>query len=124
LNGSGVAIGRTVAAILENYQQQDGSVRIPEALKPLHGRHGKAYPGNGPCTAASCGYAWKKGFMRLRQGKGAPLMQKRIKGAFLISEGTAFSIVKGKKPIKSGLFLFCKQNGVLAPFLRIKINKK
>lgn len=34
LNGSGVAIGRTVAAILENYQQEDGSVLIPEALRP------------------------------------------------------------------------------------------
>ena len=33
LNGSGVAIGSTVAAILENYQQEDGSVAIPEALK-------------------------------------------------------------------------------------------
>ena len=33
LNGSGVAIGRTVAAILDNYQQEDGSVVIPEALK-------------------------------------------------------------------------------------------
>ncbi len=33
LNGSGVAIGRTVAAILENYQQEDGLVVIPEALK-------------------------------------------------------------------------------------------
>ncbi|HAT4315412.1 TPA: serine--tRNA ligase [Clostridium perfringens] len=33
LNGSGVAIGRTVAAILENYQQEDGTVVIPEALK-------------------------------------------------------------------------------------------
>ncbi len=34
LNGSGVAIGRTVAAILENYQQEDGSVVIPEVLRP------------------------------------------------------------------------------------------
>jgi seryl-tRNA synthetase len=34
LNGSGVAIGRTVAAILENYQERDGSVTIPEALRP------------------------------------------------------------------------------------------
>ena len=34
LNGSGLAIGRTVAAILENYQQEDGSVIIPEALRP------------------------------------------------------------------------------------------
>jgi len=34
LNGSGVAVGRTVAAILENYQQADGSVKIPEKLIP------------------------------------------------------------------------------------------
>lgn len=34
LNGSGLAIGRTVAAILENYQQEDGSVLIPEVLRP------------------------------------------------------------------------------------------
>lgn len=33
LNGSGLAVGRTVAAILENYQQADGSVKIPEALR-------------------------------------------------------------------------------------------
>ena len=37
LNGSGVAIGRTVAAILENYQQSDGSVIIPEKLRPYMG---------------------------------------------------------------------------------------
>lgn len=35
LNGSGVAVGRTVAAILENYQNADGSVTIPEALVPF-----------------------------------------------------------------------------------------
>lgn len=34
LNGSGLAIGRTVAAILENYQQADGSVKVPEVLVP------------------------------------------------------------------------------------------
>ena len=34
LNGSGLAVGRTVVAILENYQQKDGSVVIPEALRP------------------------------------------------------------------------------------------
>jgi seryl-tRNA synthetase len=34
LNGSGLAVGRTVVAILENFQQEDGSVIIPEALKP------------------------------------------------------------------------------------------
>ena len=37
LNGSGVAVGRTVAAILENYQNADGSVTIPEALVPFLG---------------------------------------------------------------------------------------
>ena len=37
LNGSGVAVGRTVAAILENYQIADGSVTIPEALVPFMG---------------------------------------------------------------------------------------
>ena len=37
LNGSGVAVGRTVAAILENYQNDDGSVTIPEALRPYMG---------------------------------------------------------------------------------------
>lgn len=34
LNGSGLAIGRTVAAIIENYQQEDGSIEIPEVLRP------------------------------------------------------------------------------------------
>ncbi len=37
LNGSGLAIGRTIAAILENYQQEDGTVLIPEALQPYMG---------------------------------------------------------------------------------------
>ena len=37
LNGSGVAVGRTVAAILENYQQADGSVKVPEVLVPYMG---------------------------------------------------------------------------------------
>ena len=37
LNGSGVAVGRTVAAILENYQNEDGSVTVPEALRPYMG---------------------------------------------------------------------------------------
>jgi len=37
LNGSGLAVGRTLIAVLENYQQKDGSVRIPEALRPFMG---------------------------------------------------------------------------------------
>ena len=34
MNGSGLAVGRTLIAILENYQQKDGSVIIPPALRP------------------------------------------------------------------------------------------
>ncbi|MFR0690739.1 serine--tRNA ligase [Enterobacterales bacterium AE_CKDN230030158-1A_HGKHYDSX7] len=34
LNGSGLAVGRTLVAVLENYQQADGSIRVPEVLKP------------------------------------------------------------------------------------------
>ncbi|RED75344.1 serine--tRNA ligase [Cohnella phaseoli] len=37
LNGSGLALGRTVAAIIENYQQADGTIKVPEALKPYMG---------------------------------------------------------------------------------------
>ncbi|TDO86492.1 seryl-tRNA synthetase [Halanaerobium saccharolyticum] len=37
LNGSGLAIGRTVAAILENYQNEDGTVTVPEVLRPFMG---------------------------------------------------------------------------------------
>ncbi|MEO0376444.1 MAG: serine--tRNA ligase [Cyanobacteria bacterium P01_A01_bin.17] len=38
LNGSGLAVGRTMAAILENYQQPDGTVKIPDVLQPYLGR--------------------------------------------------------------------------------------
>jgi seryl-tRNA synthetase len=38
LNGSGLAIGRTMAAILENYQQADGTVKVPQALQPYLNR--------------------------------------------------------------------------------------
>lgn len=37
LNGSGLAVGRTLVAVLENYQQEDGSVIVPEALRPYMG---------------------------------------------------------------------------------------
>lgn len=37
LNGSGLAVGRTLIAVLENYQQADGSVRVPDVLKPYMG---------------------------------------------------------------------------------------
>jgi len=34
LNGSGVAVGRTVVAIIENYQQEDGTITVPKRLVP------------------------------------------------------------------------------------------
>ena len=37
LNGSGVAVGRTLAAIIENYQEEDGTIAVPEALRPYMG---------------------------------------------------------------------------------------
>jgi seryl-tRNA synthetase len=37
LNGSGLAVGRTLVAVMENYQQEDGSIVIPDALKPYMG---------------------------------------------------------------------------------------
>jgi seryl-tRNA synthetase len=37
LNGSGLAVGRTVIAIMENYQQKDGSIIVPEVLRPYMG---------------------------------------------------------------------------------------
>ncbi|GMA69770.1 serine--tRNA ligase [Leuconostoc litchii] len=43
LNGSGLAVGRTVAAILENYQNEDGSVTIPEVLRPYMGGQEKLH---------------------------------------------------------------------------------
>lgn len=46
LNGSGLAVGRTLVAVLENYQQEDGSVIIPEALKPYMGGIEKLEPAN------------------------------------------------------------------------------
>ncbi|WP_395666448.1 serine--tRNA ligase [Methylocella sp.] len=41
LNGSGVAVGRALVAVLENYQEQDGSIRVPEVLRPYMGGLGK-----------------------------------------------------------------------------------
>jgi seryl-tRNA synthetase len=44
LNGSGLAVGRTLVAVLENYQQADGSVIIPEVLRPYMGGLEKLTP--------------------------------------------------------------------------------
>ena len=44
LNGSGVAVGRALIAVLENYQQADGSIDIPEVLKPYMGGLAKIEP--------------------------------------------------------------------------------
>ncbi len=38
LNGSGLAVGRTLVAVLENYQRPDGSIEVPEVLRPLMGK--------------------------------------------------------------------------------------
>jgi seryl-tRNA synthetase len=37
LNGSGVAVGRALVAVIENYQQADGSIEVPPALRPYMG---------------------------------------------------------------------------------------
>ena len=37
LNGSGLAVGRTLIAVMENYQQRDGSITVPEVLRPYMG---------------------------------------------------------------------------------------
>jgi seryl-tRNA synthetase len=37
LNGSGLAVGRTLVAVMENYQNADGSITVPEALRPYMG---------------------------------------------------------------------------------------
>jgi len=44
LNGSGLAVGRTLVALLENYHQEDGSVLIPEALQSYMGGRTKIEP--------------------------------------------------------------------------------
>jgi len=44
LNGSGLAVGRTLVAVLENYQQEDGSVLVPDALKPWMGEIERLQP--------------------------------------------------------------------------------
>jgi seryl-tRNA synthetase len=44
LNGSGLAVGRTLVAVLENYQEKDGSVTIPEALRPFMGGQERIAP--------------------------------------------------------------------------------
>ena len=46
LNGSGVALARTVAALLETYQQEDGSLEVPEVLRPFLGVDRIAPPGS------------------------------------------------------------------------------
>ncbi|MDR0379794.1 MAG: hypothetical protein LBI62_07635, partial [Candidatus Accumulibacter sp.] len=47
LNGSGLAVGRTLVAILENYQTVDGSITIPPALRPYLGDREKIEAGSG-----------------------------------------------------------------------------
>src|SRR5262249_37221775 len=49
LNGSGLAVGRTVIAVLENYQEADGSVTVPQALRPYMDGLTRLTPRYGPC---------------------------------------------------------------------------
>jgi seryl-tRNA synthetase len=44
LNGSGVAVGRALIAVMENYQERDGSIRIPEVLRQYMGGMEKISP--------------------------------------------------------------------------------
>ncbi len=50
LNGSGLAVGRTLVAVLENYQQADGSVTVPEVLRPYMGGLEKMIRMSSNCT--------------------------------------------------------------------------
>jgi len=47
LNGSGVAVGRAMVALLENHQREDGSISIPAALQPYLGGLAELTPGQG-----------------------------------------------------------------------------
>jgi seryl-tRNA synthetase len=49
LNGSGLAVGRTLVAILENFQEADGSVTVPDALRPYCGNLASIRPGRRLC---------------------------------------------------------------------------
>lgn len=51
LNGSGLAVGRTLVAVLENYQQADGSVDVPDVLLPYMGGHKRLVPRLVPASA-------------------------------------------------------------------------
>jgi seryl-tRNA synthetase len=44
LNGSGLAVGRALIAVMENYQRKDGGIDIPAALKPYMGKLGSIEP--------------------------------------------------------------------------------
>ncbi len=54
LNGSGLAVGRTLVAILENYQQADGSVAIPAVLQPYMGGKDEDWLSNSGCHGPAC----------------------------------------------------------------------
>ncbi len=79
LNGSGLAVGRTLVAVLENYQQGDGSVMVPEALRPYMGgkthnqfcrdRSGPPAEGTGVMVEAAQAAASRR--LRRRDGNGS-----------------------------------------------------
>jgi seryl-tRNA synthetase len=53
LNGSGLAVGRTLIAIMENYQNSDGSITIPEALQPYMGAKSRVELISGSCDEST-----------------------------------------------------------------------
>ena len=70
LNGSGLAIGRTYLAILENYQQADGTVRVPEALVPYMDGHTTIGPQTGAWMprAGAAGHTGAAGVVKKERG--------------------------------------------------------
>ena len=65
LNGSGLAVGRTLVAILENYQNADGSVTVPAALRPFMGGAGQdRAPRLIKFASRSAAERWQSGRMR------------------------------------------------------------
>ena len=62
LNGSGLAVGRTLIAIMENYQEEDGSIAVPEVLRPYldglarissHSEENARHPATGPFSGSA-----------------------------------------------------------------------
>ena len=78
LNGSGLAVGRTLIAILENYQNEDGSVTIPEALRPYMGGLDDAARAHGEAQVTPADIARKRILVTNDDGINAPGLEALI----------------------------------------------